>query len=242
MITFGVGKLFGIPTDPTLSPVEFGLLQNVSVGLTWDKKELYGSLQFPARVVRGKGKIDCKAAFAQINSLGFNVLIGGTAVAGQNLVTSVATVVPSTPFTVTTTANQVDMGVWDNSNPLYSVPMTRVASAPATGQYMYTVATGIYTFAAVDVAKKIQYSQMNDAGTGGQTIAIPNMALGVAPTFKAVLSGQLDTGKAMTIALNCCMTTKFDFAFKQDDFVIPQFDFSAFADSSGSPGEITLAE
>lgn len=242
MLNFGVGKMFAIPSDPTITPFEFGVLQNVSVGFSWDKKELYGSLQFPQKVVRGKGKIDCKASFAQINSQAFNTLLGSTATTGQNLVTTVATTIPTaTPWTVATSTNLINMGVWDVSNPLFAVPMTMVASAPTAGQYMYSTATGTYTFASADGGKKIQYSQMNDNGAGGVTMGITNSMLGTAPTFKTVLSGAMD-GKAMTIVLNACMTTKFDLSFKQDDFTIPSFDFSAFADSSGSPGEITVAE
>lgn len=241
MLNFGVGKLFGIPSDGS-TPIEFGILQDVSVGFSWEKKELYGSLQFPAKVVRGKGKIEGKAAFAEINGLAFNFLLAGTASAGsKNVVTTKATVPAATPWNIVTAANNVNLGVYDVSNPLVAVPMKLVTSAPTSGQYMYNVTTGTYTFASADTGKAIMYSQMFNAAGTGTTIALGNPAMGNSPVFKAVLNGVLDN-KQITLTLNACMTTKFDLSFKQEDFLIPQFDFAAFADASGSPGELTLGE
>lgn len=241
MLNFGVGKLWAIPSDGS-TPIEFGTLQDVSVGFSWEKKELYGSLQFPVKVVRGKGKIDGKAAFAEINGLAFNFLLAGTASAGQKTVATTKSNVPAgAGYTVVTTANAVNLGVYDISNSLVAKPMKLVTAAPATGQYQYNAGTGTYTFAAADANKAIMYSQMTADAVNGTTIALGNPMLGTSPVFKAVLNGQLD-GKQLTLTLNACMTTKFDMAFKQEDFTIPNFDFSAFADATGSPGELTVGE
>ncbi|MFH4180992.1 hypothetical protein WDA55_23325, partial [Acinetobacter baumannii] len=44
-----------------------------------------------------------------------------------------------------------DLGVTD----AIAIPLKRVASAPATGQYSVDAATGAYTFAAADVGKTV---------------------------------------------------------------------------------------
>src|SRR5581483_11374955 len=62
--------------------------------------------------------------------------------------------IPATPYQITPTVPSsgtwlADLGVVDiNGN-----PYTRVASAPATGQY--SVAAGVYTFAAADTGKTV---------------------------------------------------------------------------------------
>jgi hypothetical protein len=45
----------------------FGVLQDVSVDISGDIKELYGQNQFAEAVARGKAKISCKAKFGRIN-------------------------------------------------------------------------------------------------------------------------------------------------------------------------------
>ena len=59
MITFGAGVLFGTPLyDATgtaianPSPIQFGILQDVTVDESWETKELYGDAQFPVAVGR----------------------------------------------------------------------------------------------------------------------------------------------------------------------------------------------
>jgi hypothetical protein len=71
---FGAGALWGTPltdafgaaiANPT--PLLFGVLQDVSVDISADVKELYGQNSFPEAVARGKTKIAGKAKFGRIN-------------------------------------------------------------------------------------------------------------------------------------------------------------------------------
>src|SRR5689334_12555436 len=58
MFEFGAGSLWGYPvggntaTNPT--PTFFGTLQDVSLDISGDVKQLYGQKQFPEAVARGK--------------------------------------------------------------------------------------------------------------------------------------------------------------------------------------------
>lgn len=122
------------------------------------------------------------------------------------------------------------------------LPLTRVASAPASGQYTVT-AGGIYAFAAADqgqaVLASFEYSAAST--TGPKYVNITNQLMGYAPTFKAALDLSY-LGKSMTLMLNNCISSKFSLPFKNDDFAIPEFDFAAFADASGNIGYMALAE
>jgi len=239
---FGSGALWGTPlTDATgaaisnPTPVLFGTLQDCSVDISGDNKELYGQNQFPEVVARGKTKIQCKAKFARINGLLLNSLFFGQTVTSSivsDYYDTVGSTIPGTPYQVTPTVPNSgtwsrDLGVRDaNGN-----PMVRVASAPATGQY--SVSAGVYTFAAADTATTVFISFAYTASsTTAKTSTVSNLAMGAVPTFRADLSNGLN-GKSISLSLFSCVASKLQFATKTDDFNIPEFDFSAFANSSG---------
>lgn len=239
---FGSGALWGTPltdafgtaiVNPT--PVQFGVLQEASVDISFDLKELYGQNQFPVAVGRGKGKISGKAKFAQLNGILLNSLFfGQTLVAGiltnVNDVTGAA--IPATPFTITPTVPgagtwAVDLGVKD----INGLPMRRVVSGPATGQY--SVTAGAYLFAAADTGKTVFISyQFTATSTVAQKSTVVNLPMGYTPTFRCDFYSPY-AAKALTITLPSCIGSKLMFATKLDDFVVPEFDFSAFADASG---------
>ena len=240
---FGAGTLWGIPTADysgaaitTPTPVQFGTLQGGSIDISFDTKELYGNKQFPVAVGRGKGKITGKATFAQlngslINSLFFGQSLSAGIVADYSDVTGSA--IPATPFSITPTVPNsgtwsVDLGVLSS----LGLPMTRVASAPATGQY--SVSAGVYTFAAADTGQTVFISyQYAATSTTAQKSTVLNVPMGYAPTFRAELSVPFN-GKSLVFSLPNCVSTKLSMATKLDDFAVPEFDFSAFADASGN--------
>jgi len=75
---FGSGILYGLRTDvANATPIKFGILQDVSIDWNGEIKELFGQLQYPVDVARGKTKIEGKAKFAQISGPEFNNLFFG---------------------------------------------------------------------------------------------------------------------------------------------------------------------
>ena len=240
---FGAGALIGTPTQDAFgtaianpTPIQFGVLQDVSVDMSFDVKELYGQNQFAVAVGRGKGKITGKAKFAQINGLILNSLFFGQTLATGTLtdvIDTTGSVIPGTPFQITPTVPgsgtwAVDLGVKNASGQ----PMTRVISGPTTGQY--SVSAGVYTFATADAGLTVFISfQYTATSTIARKSTVQNVLMGYAPTFRCDLYSPYG-GKALTISLPNCIGTKLTFATKQDDFMIPEFDFSAFADGSGN--------
>jgi hypothetical protein len=251
-VAFGSGILWGTPltdangaavANPT--PVQFGALQDVSVDFSADIKTLFGPNAYPLLAARGKSKISGKAKAAQINGALLNSLYFGyvtTAGIRADVFDTTGANIPTTPFQITPTPPSSgtwaqDLGV-RNAN---AVPLTRVASAPTTGQY--SVSAGVYTFAAADVGTTVYISyQYTATSTTAPKIAISNVVMGAAPTFRADLSVPYG-GKTLTIVLFNCVANKLSLATKLDDFTIPEFDFEAFADSSGvNVGSINLSE
>jgi hypothetical protein len=239
---FGAGALWGTPltdaagaaiANPT--PLLFGVLQDVSVDISGDIKELYGQNQFAEAVARGKAKISCKAKFGRINGLLLNSLFFGQTVSSSivaNYYDTTGAAIPGTPYAITPTPPASgtwarDLGVRDaNGN-----PMTRVASAPATGQY--SVSAGVYTFAAADTLLTVFISYAYTAtGAAAKTSTVQNIQMGNAPSFRCDLSDGYQGGQT-ALSLFKCISTKLSFATKLDDFLIPEMDFSAFANSAG---------
>lgn len=248
---FGSGILWGTPlTDAsgnsitTPSPVQFGTLQDCAVDFSFDTKLLHGQKQFAEAVGRGKGKISGKAKFAQINGATVNSLFFGQTMT-SGIVNDVYDVtgqaIPSTPFAITVAPPNsgtwaYDLGVRDSNG----LPMTRVASAPAAGQY--SVAAAVYTFAAADTGKVV-FINYNYAATStiAKKINIVNMPMGYAPSFQADFLLPF-SGKSLVLKLPNCIGAKFAIATKQDDFVIPEFDFEAFADPAGNVASWSMSE
>lgn len=241
---FGSGVLWGTPTtdaagnaiaNPT--PVQFGTLQDVSLDVSFENKTLHGQNQFAVAVGRGKGKITGKAKFGQINGSLFNSLFfGQTLTAGiiNDVYDTVGALIPETsPYTITVTPPNSgtwseDLGVRDANG----LPMTRVASSPAAGQY--SVAAGVYTFASADKGNTVFINyQYTATSTSARKGTVQNVLMGYAPAFRVDLYTPFQ-GKSMIWTLPNAISTKLSIATKLDDFTMPEMDFEAFADSAGN--------
>lgn len=237
-IVFGSGTLYGVNSVANSTPVKFGALQGCSIDLSFSNKELYGQHNFPITVARGTGKITGKASNATFQARAFNDLFFNNTLATGKTITAIdeAGTIPSPsgPYTVTVANSATfssDLGVIDKAT---GNLMEKVASAPATGQY--SVAAGVYTFAAADAGKAVLINYQYTVAASGKKIVIAQNLIGVAPKFKVVLSTKYD-GQQIDLQLNACVATKMSFATKQEDFAMPDFEFSAFADDSGTVGE-----
>lgn len=246
---FGSGILWGVQQTnaaginiANATPVRFGVLQDISVDISFTNKELHGGNQFPLAIGRGQGKIQCKAKFGQFNGALVNSLFfGQSATTGQWLIANgeSATVPTATPFAVTpanASTYAEDLGV------RYSVtglPLTKVSSVAAAGQYSVS-ASGVYTFFSSDASNSVLLDYRY-ASVIGSTIAISNQLMGYAPQFAAELMVSY-SGKTMILRLNAAIGSKLSFATKLEDFTIPEFDFAAFADEANNIGTITFSE
>ena len=248
---FGSGVLMGTPlttfdgtaiTNPT--PVQIGIAQEIGVDVSFDTKMLYGSQQFPIAVGRGKGKVSGKVKGAQVNGAMWNSLMfGQTLNTGiiNDVNDTVGIAIPTTPFTITAGATSTattilipNSGTWSADLGVRNaagVPLTRVLSAPATGQY--SVAAGVYVFAGADVGTFVYINyQFTATSTTAKNSTLTNPLLGYAPSFRCDIYLPF-AGKSLIFTLWNCIASKLSLATKLDDFTIPDYTFDAFADSSG---------
>lgn len=238
---FGSGVLIGTRTDLAVpTPRMFGILQEASVEFSFSNKQLMGQYQFPVATARGAGKISGKAKFANINADMLNDLFFQSTTAANEK--RIAVNEAGTPTTNTlTVANSAtflsDQGVYNTITGRF---MTRVASGPTTGQY--SVSAGVYTFAAADSNPPVLVTyEYSFTTTVGKILTIGNPLLGIHPTFSLLLA-QTYNGRQMNLKLNACTSSKLSLATKLEDFLIPDFDFEAYADVSNTIGQISFSE
>jgi len=243
MFQFGSGSLWGFPaggnTAPNATPMKFGTLQDVSLDISGDLKELYGQKQFPEAVARGQGKITGKAKFASINGKLLNDLFFGQTLQGGMVKTALdePAQVPSATLQVTVVnAGQYkqDWGVRYSAN---GVPLVRVASSPAQGQYAVNTSTGVYTFASADSGASVLISYTFTASGTGMQLNITNQLMGFAPTIQVLLETTYNANQ-FSVLLYSVVASKLTLATRQEDFLVPEFDFEAFANPSGQVMDI----
>lgn len=236
--SFGSGTLWGTRTDTAnATPVKFGALQNITVEFSATNKQLYGQYQFPLAVARGQGKMTGKAKLGQIQGRLFSDLyFGGTLQTGQVTTANGEAVTAAASVSVANAASFVaDLGV---VNAATGLPLTKVASGPATGQYSVSTA-GVYAFNAADVTAGLSLliSYTYGVAGSGQKLVMGNALLGVQPVFQVALettyNGPSGLKKAV-LTLNACVSSKLSLALKNDDFTVPELDFDAFADAAGN--------
>lgn len=252
---FGAGVLFATPTYDASgsaiavpSPVQFGIVQDVTIDDSADVKELYGANQYPVDIGRGKAKLVIKCKQAQFSAQLFNsIYYGQTLVAGYAAVVAdtVGTAVPTGAGATAVNVNAVatggasaifaaDLGVQDGNGK----PYTRVASSPTAGQY--SLVTGVnssgatYQFSNQDVGNIvfINYQYTNAASpVAARNLTVNNIQMGSVPVFSAQFFSKRN-GHSLWRKFPACVATKLSMDFKNDDFSIPDFEFSAFADSN----------
>lgn len=248
-IIFGAGNLYGIDTSLAVpTPVKFGILQEVAVEIALTKKELHGQNIFPDAVGVAEGKVTCKAKMAKLSAdLMGGLFFKATPATGQVVpVVAEQGTIPATPGPYTiTVANgatlHTNLGVvfGNNNAATDGLPLKRVASAPATGEYSLVDATGVFTFAAADQAKKVKFDYLYTSALVGKTITLGNVQAGTTPCFKAILTGAFD-GETVALVLNRCHSDKLTLPTKRGDFTIQEMDFSAQVDDDDELGLLSL--
>lgn len=243
-INFGVGTLVTTRTDiSNATPTKFGVIQDVEVDFAFTNKDLIGQSQFPVDVARAAGKITGKAKTAQFNARALNDTFFGQSLniaSGVLLANNEAHSVPapSGPYTVTVTHSSAFVADQGVSYASTGLPLVLVASGPAQGQY--SVSSGVYTFASADASTAMLFNYTYTVTTDNE-ISIANQLMGTSPVFSVLLANTYK-GNVFNLQLNAAISTKMSFPFKNVDYTIGDFEFSAYADAAGNIGTITTTQ
>ncbi len=249
---FGPGYIWATRTDiANATPVNVGFAQEFSADFSGNIKELTGQNQYALDVARGIVKINWKIKAAVCSGIAWNNIFFGANFTSGGFICNAGELasIPTTPFQVTV-ANAATYEPVGNANiaggdlgvvfTATALPLTKVASAPTTGQYSVAPATGIYTFAAADTGKQVAISYRSTQ-TAGQTLTVTNQLLGFTPIV------QLDyyttrNNKPFLVRLPQATANKISIATKLEDFLMPQFDGGAFPNAAGIAVQFSFPE
>ena len=256
--SFGSGYLYGLPVSGSTSiqPQLLGTLQEVTYDISSSVKELYGQYQFAAAVGRGPAKFTGKAKFGQFNSVAWNNFFFGTGTdgsaapsVGTGSIVTVNREVGSATTQAVTFANTANGTFTDDLGLYYAVTgnaLIKVTTgSPATGQYKVS-AVGVYTVASADTAANaasglvLAYTyQPTSATRVVQSINNTAFPMGAAPVFQIIhdipyTSGSTNVG----FKIYSAMSNKLAMTFKNEDFTVPEIDFTLFANSAGKVMDI----
>jgi hypothetical protein len=245
---FGPGILYLTRTDVTPStPFNVGFVNEFSIDISFDTKQLFGQNQYPLLAARGTAKATGKIKAATLSGQALNsLLIGGSWTTGTQyeMNTTAATAIPATPFQITPTVPNTgtwnaDLGVVNAAN---NEPLLKVTSSPTAGQY--SVSAGLYTFSSADqvagISVIITFAYTYTTGATGQNQILNNNLIGTTPTFQLDYKSTL-YGATYYLRLFQAIGGKFALAHKITDFVMPEYDFDFFANSAQQIGLMSLA-
>lgn len=232
-ILFHSGALYVINTGIALpTPRRLATVQETSFDFKGDVKELMGENKFAVDVATGSIKITGKAKGGQVDPAFMNeMFFGQTMTTGSRiLVQNELVTVASAAATAAAGANyDTDMGV---TNTVTGEVYTRVASAPAAKQYTINVATGVFAFNATENGNVLSIDYIKRDAANGSTLTLNNTLAGASVIFKGVFTKKYTTGHVLTMELQQCIADSMQFATKINDYAMPEFNFSAFADSA----------
>jgi hypothetical protein len=244
---FGPGLARITRTDVVAGSYDVGYVQEFSLDMKREMKELYGSYTYPLAVGAGTTKVTGKLKAATLSGETINnIFFGGTFTAGTqyDITSDVAQAIPATPYQLTPTPPNSGTFAYDLGviNAVTGEPMTLVTGTPTAGQY--SVTGGEYTFSSADhtagVTVTIFYAYSWMTGANGQNIVIPNQLIGSSPTFqldyKTVFGGQI---YQLTMFNGVC--TGASLAHKLTDFAMPEYDLAFFVNAAGNLGRMSLA-
>ena len=230
---FHTGSMWTLPGVTGATPQKFGVLQDGSIDLSFSAKELIGQNVAPVAVGVSGLKITGSAKYARLRGAVLRDLVfpnmgTETTNAAKIIVEGEAVTIAALSGTAAHGAAFVqDLGVFY----VDGTPLKRVTTLSAIGQYTVSAA-GVYTLYTGDSAAAIVVDYQYTA-TAGSHLVITNTPAGLFPSFMVTL--QVNYGGVPTgMQLYAAQSTKLNFATKGGDFVIPQFDFQAYADASGN--------
>lgn len=179
----GIGTIYALPSGANPTPIPIAVAKSAVLTIAGSLKFANGQWQAPIDAMRTDSNISVKLANADFRASALAMLLPGatTSVGSNQAATGEAFTIPTTPFQVTVSQSATfveDGGVLDLSAGKW---LDRVASAPATGQY--SVAAGVYTFAAADTGHSITIAYLYNSATVGKTTSWNNQVMGASTGY-----------------------------------------------------------
>lgn len=234
---FGSGRLMFRKDGGT--PISVATLQGVDIDISASTKELMGANQYAEATARTGGKITGKVQSGRfdhriVTELFFGAMADDVSTGLVVPVDRLPVIVPDGVLVVAENGEfDMDLGVvLEATGQAFRRSFEAELQA---GEYAVDETEGSYRFAAADAGKKVLLSYLMVDTTRGQTTIITNPLMGEAPTFELV---SFDA-KGLFLQLYACQFSKLSLQRKNEDFLIPNLEFSAVADEVRGVGRIS---
>lgn len=246
--SFGVGFVIGKRIDVSLTaPAFFGVCQEWSLDIDQKVETLMGQYKDPVDAAPAARAITGKVKFGKLSatSIGNSILgVNPTSASGFDIVTAETKTTSATTYTVAAGATYIeDLGVFYAATAIQLQP---VASAPATGQYVPGASgTGTYTLASGDAAANLLQFFYSKTATDQYNMTVTQSLMGSGPVMQLDFTNPytvLGVVKKINILLPATRITKAPFDFKNANYMIPELDFTAFLNASGTIMQWSMTE
>lgn len=239
---FGAGYLYFRRAGQ--AAIRVATLQEIDVDISATQKDLVGENQFPEASVRAGMKITGKVQTGRFDGRIISQLFLGASEAAGTINTGLLVPSIDQPIQIPdggmyeielgAAAFDSDLGVIDGAT---GAAFGWVEKDPTQGEYSIDVQNGMYLFADADAGKRVLLSYIKADPSSGQTTLISNEVMGEGPTFEMVSFDK----KGLLIELYACQFNKLSLQRKNEDFLIPNLEFGAFADDVRGVGRISGA-
>ena len=243
--TFGVGRAFAIPNVTNPTPTRLLIPQSQSIDIKSKVEELFGENIFAEAIAKGETSITGKVEYGKsVASVLANIISGDGATTGSYAEADKegGTVPAATPYTysaVNASTFLFDLGVRNvATGAIYSC----VASGSEVAGKSYSVAAGVYKFAAGDTNANVQVSYAYSVTASGVTVNLANQTQGPSTSFEAVHVFPWGTEQDMVVLNNCIASSSSLLSAKKSGFGMSTLDYTAAVNASGTLGTITFAE
>lgn len=244
--SFGAARLYA--TNSSGQRFLYAEMSNLSVQFKQDLKEYYSEKTFAAGVANGHTSIDLTAEHYKLSlaTIATDWGLSAPSASTDATVMDEPGTIPATSTYTVTVANAAQMIAntdvvyvthTASNGDLYDVLYTRTSGAPAAG-ISYSVAAGVFTFAAGDASLpvKITYDYTN---TAGSLITLSNVFQNSGTPYKMRMIKQdtspIDGSKGLFIVtLNAVRAGGLTLPSKENEWNVYKREMKAFADQSGT--------
>jgi hypothetical protein len=242
--TFGAGRVFMTANLANPTPARALVPQSQSVDFKRKVESLFGERQLAVAVGSGQmevtGKVEYSASQARIIS---DILFGVSGASGSYAEADKesGTVAATTPFIITVSNSATwlfDLGVF---NAVSGAIYARVASGSEVVGKSYSVAAGVYTFAAGDEGVNMLISYAYTVTASGEQVTLSNELQGQTGAFQAVHVLPWGAAQDMFVFYNCTASSG-GLSAKQSGFVNSMLEYTASTNSNDELGVASFAE
>jgi hypothetical protein len=183
MKTYSMGALYALAGVANPTPIPIAFLRGCKVDVKQAKATFRGNMRDIIDVAD-----KARDWTISIDNADFRASAFGMVVAGGVTVTGSLNLAPGEAITIAATVTVANGATFSEDGGVLDLVlnkfMTRVPSAPTTGQYSVNVATGVYTFAAADVGHAAIVTYTYTAATTGQTTTVNNSIQSASTPYK----------------------------------------------------------